>query len=361
MPTIHDVAKRAGVSISTVSRAFASPGLISDNTEQRVRQAAGELNYRPRTDERLRLGKSPKGGGLARSTSRLRDTIGFQFFAASPYDTLACNTFYAPMLSGAQMEAAAAGVNLMVHTTDRHTLLADSSLMVDEASVQGVLLVGATDPLVIAAFAKRVAHMILVDNPDPINAHDCILSDGFEGGYMAARHLIELGHRHIAFFAPEEGVTTFRDRQRGYIVALVEAGIAIDPRLIFVYPGGTDGQKETFLVERLAALRGADRATAIVAANDFYAFFAIHTCERLGMAVPEQISIVGFDDAPQGVMFARPLTTVRVDKESMGRLAVRRLIARIEESRDERVPVPPCRYVIPVSLIVRESTCPPPL
>jgi len=334
--------------------------LTSDDTQARVRKAAGELDYKHRGTDRSPLGTASKGIGLTRGTNRSRTTIGFQFFAAIPDDTLACNTFYAPMLSGAQAEAAAVRVNLLVHTTDRHTLLADSSLMVDEASVHGVLLVGATDPTVIAAFAARVSRMILVDNPDPINAHDCILSDGFEGGVAATQHLLDLGHSRIAFFAPEEGVATFRDRQRGYIVALVEAGLPVDPRLVWAYAGGTSAQKEATLAERLGALTVGDRPTALVAANDQHAFLAIHACQSLGLRVPEQISVVGFDDAPQNMMFARTLTTVRVDKEAMGRLAVRRLLARIEEVRDEAVPVPPCRYVIPVSLIVRESTCPPP-
>lgn len=357
MPTIHDVAKRAGVSISTVSRAFTTPDLISEDTRKRVQQAAGDLNYSPRGKDRPSLPrKAPKGIGLSRYPTPVRDTIGFQFFAAVPEDSLACNTFYAPLLSGVQMEAAATRVNLLVHTTYRHAVLSDVALMIDEASVQGILLVGATDSPVIEAIATRTPHLVLVDNHDPIHAHDCILSDGFEGGYAATRHLIELGHRRIAFFAPEIEIATFRDRQRGYSAAMIESGLPLNPELLFTRHRADGQQDDLFFTERIHAQQKNDPITAVVAANDFYAYLAIHCCRRLGIAVPQQVSVVGFDDSPNATAFDLPLTTIRVDKEAMGRLAVRRLISRIEEGRTGIIPVPSCRYVLSVNLVVRDST-----
>ena len=111
MPSIKDVAKEAGVSTATVSRTFTTPSLINEHTHKRVMEAARQLNYQP---GRLR---APRG--QSRQTSKTRDAIGFQFFAAEPGDTLQSNMFYAPVLSGAQNEADKQGLHLLLHTTDR--------------------------------------------------------------------------------------------------------------------------------------------------------------------------------------------------------------------------------------------------
>ena len=368
---IHDVAKRAGVSTATVSRTFGAPDKISAETRHRVLEAAQALDYRPR-------GSGTDAGGVPRLRNAVRpiqrahtatNTIGFQFFAASN-DALAFNTFYAPVLSGVQSEAIAAGLHLMVHTTDRHTSTQELPRMVEERAIAGLLLVGAANAEVLRAFSVYVPQIVVVDAQDPNDAHDAILSDGFGGMYATVRHLIELGHRRIALLNPEEEVGTFRDRQRGYLCALTEAGLPIDPALCLTATGGQFGKGreqneqgkedcQSFLNGYFAAYRNREereRPTALVVVNDFYALSVLQVCQSLGIRVPEDISVTGFDDGESAAHCNPPLTTVQVDKEAMGRLAVRRLQARIEEAATGAATLPVARYELPVRLIIRAST-----
>jgi len=358
VPSINDVAKLAGVSISTVSRTFSGPGTISILTQERVLEAARSLNYRPRATRTATKQRSVRGPGVG------ADTIGFQFFAATPEDSLACNTFYAPILAGVQLEANAIGWHVLVHTTDRHTFGQEMPRLLEEGAINGLLLVGGADPPVLAAFAERVSLIVLIDNYDYTMMYDSVVSDGFAGAYAATRHLIERGHRRIAFFSPEIEVAAFQERQRGYVCALIEAGIPFCSEFLYVFDSDNEDMspREARLTELLTTAETA--VTAIVGANDRHATFAMRICRRLGLRVPEEISIVGFDDVQESVHSDPPLTTVRVNKEALGRLAVRRLQARLEERERANGPILPIgRHELSVNLIVRESTarCPEPI
>jgi len=315
MPSIEDVAKRAGVSIATVSRTFRSPGLLSEKTQRRVLDAARELNYKPRGTR----------VGLARGTAV--DTLGFQFFADRPDDTLQSNAFYAAMLWGAQEEASSLGYHLIVHTTDRHRLAQELPAMVREEVIAGMLLVGAgVDAMTLAHFADTVPHIILVDDVDTTGQIECVTSDGFGGAFEATRYLVEQGHRRIGFFQAEENVRPFQERLNGYISALFHAGIMPDRHLVI---GGTFEDRVEEREERLVSLfTQPDPPTALLTANDEYAFLALRTLRRLGRRVPEDISVIGFDDIPFSAHTEPSLTTVHVDRETVGRLAVQRLVMR---------------------------------
>ena len=370
MPSIHDVAKRAGVSTATVSRTFGAPEKISVETRHRVMEAARALDYRPRGSEARSIseGKRPGGAMGVRTTTRdglrpvrrnfsAHDTVGFQFFAAGN-DVLTVNTFYAPVLFGVQAEAVNANLHILVHTTDRHTFAQELPSMVEQRVIGGLLLVGAADADVLKAFAKHVTQIVLVDSHDPTDAHDCILSDGFGGGYDTTRHLIELGHRRIAFLNPEREIGTFRDRQRGYLCALTEAGLPLDPALLLTGDASRYAGGETVEEFFTAYLRGAGKnaPTAIIAANDFFALQILQVCQALNWRVPADISIAGFDDGVSAIHCNPPLTTVNVDKEAMGRLALRRLQARLDEAASGVQTLPVARYQLPVRLVVRAST-----
>ncbi|MEI6431484.1 MAG: LacI family DNA-binding transcriptional regulator [bacterium] len=356
MPSIHDVAKRAGVSTATVSRTFGAPEKISDKTRSRVLEAAQALNYCPRgAPDAPRLRAAMRRSQTSQNPAL--STVGFQFFAAGN-DALPFNTFYAPVLFGVQAEAAAVGLHILVHTTDRHTFDRELPRMVHERAISGLLLVGAANTTVLQAFAEHIPHIVIVDAYDSTDAHDCILSDGFGGAYAVTQRLVEWGHRRIAFLNPEKDTATFRDRQRGYLCALAESGIPLDPTLCLegnggLYEGGCD--VSAFLAIYLKE-RGRQRPTAIVVANDFYALQALQVCQALGLRVPEDISIAGFDDGESAAHCNPPLTTVHVDKQAMGRLALRRLQARLSEAAGGGVTLPVARYLLPVNLIVRAST-----
>jgi DNA-binding LacI/PurR family transcriptional regulator len=347
MASIRDVAREAGVSPATVSRTFTTPNLINEQTQKRVLEAARLLNYRP---PRLRTARPKSQPSL---TADIPDAVGFQFFAATPGDVLGYNTFYAQVLSGAQTEAATLGMHLLVHTTNRHSLSQEMPKMVLEQAIGGMLLVGTADPAVLETFAERVPHIVLVDNRDETGTHESILSDGFGGTYAATRYLLENGHKRIGFMLAEEGVTTFLDRLRGYLCALFEAGITPDPRLVL---RGQDDEtaREASLITALA-LPATERPTALLTANDHYAFLAMRVCRRLGLSIPNDISLIGFDDIYMSQHTDPPLTTIRVDKEYIGRLAVRRLHARLHTDASTLRIEAPLRHEVPVSLVLRQS------
>src|SRR5688500_291583 len=176
MPTIHDIARKAGVSATTVSRAFRTPGLINGETQQRILEAARLLNYEPRVAKKRRVGRTE------------RATIGFQFFADRPEDTLQVNAFYAAMLFGAQTEASRLGTNLMVHTVDRHLVEKDLPQLVADWEMDGMLLVGGLPDVRLAElYARYLPHIVLLDNRDLTGRFESVASDGFGGAYQATR------------------------------------------------------------------------------------------------------------------------------------------------------------------------------
>ena len=340
MNSIREVAKQAGVSTATVSRAFNTPELISAPTQKRVLEAAHQLNYRP-----LRLRKAIR----AVQTSPVGSYIGFQFFRASADDPIQANAFYAPVLAGAQAEAARQGMHLLVHTTDRHQLMQELPKMVREQTVAGMLLVGTADPDILAAFLERVPQIVLVDSRDPSANHDCVLTDGLTGGMDAARYLLGLGHRRIIFLQDSADVPTFQDRLRGFVCAHFEAGIPLDPARVV-----TAGEDE-FPAVLDALWRSPERPTAIFASNDHQAYAVMQACRTLGLDIPGDLSLVGFDDTEFSAQTWPPLTTVRVQKEQLGRLALCRLQMRLQAADNSPEAMPPVTIEAPVSLIERQS------
>jgi DNA-binding LacI/PurR family transcriptional regulator len=342
MSSITDVAKQAGVSTATVSRTFNDPHLISPGTRQRVRETALRLNYRPR---RLRTQED-----RTKSPLRLSAAIGFQFFAAEPSDMLLSNTFYAHVLAGALAEASTLGVHLLVHTTDRTALSQELPRMVEERAVAGLMIVGNADRDALRILSSRVPDIVLVDHRDDDGEYECVLSDGFGGTMAAASSLLARGHRRIAFFGAEPGVASFRDRLRGYCCAHVEAGMPYDDALVI---GGSEAENVTRLASVLAS---GERPTALVSANDHYASLAIAHCRKAGMRIPRDLSLIGFDDVAFARRFDPPLSTVRVDKELMGRVAMQRLFARLGHTGEKPfAPPPPIRTIVPVNLVLRDS------
>lgn len=360
MASIRDVAQKAGVSPTTVSRTFRSPDLLTEQTRHNVLDAAKQLGYRPRGFDPAKGTISPKR--LRHPIDSASDSIGFLFFANIPEQLSNPHLFYAPVLAGAQREAAALGLHLLVHTTDLNSPNDPPPLMTVERAVSGLLLVGAVERDVVERFRADIDHVVLVDNRDDTGTYESVASDGFSGGLAAVRHLIDLGHRRIGFVTARQGATTFQDRLRGYWCSLLEAGITPDMSLLFQPPVGEreDSGLRQVTDRLLNRLRQPDPPTAILAANDSYAARLQRVLQREGYRIPEDISLVGFDDSLPAMESEPPLTTVRVDREAMGRFAVRRLQAQLHpDSVDRQFVLPRAQHRLPVSLIVRESSAPP--
>ena len=175
-------------------------------------------------------------------------------------------------------------------------------------------------------------------------------SENLEGAVSATNHLLELGHRHIGFLAGRNDLESARLRERGYREALAAAGIPVDESLVRV--GGYNAATAAEPARRLLELP--QRPTAIFAANDMTALETMAVAKTLGLRVPDDVSVVGFDNVPESALGEPPLTTVEQPIQEMGREAVRLLLDLIEDRTDE-----PARVVLPTRLVVRQSTARP--
>lgn len=306
------------------------------------------MDYRPRTQRSAKRYAENKGSTTSALT---RDALGFLYFQVDSDDGL--SDFHTAILLGAQAEAARLGLHMVVETLPRLQPTEALPKMLREDAVAGMLLVGAAPPEVLAPL-RDSGTMVLVDNQDRNNAYDVVLSDDFGGGYAATRYLIELGHRKIGFVMNEPTAPTFQARMRGYVVALFEAGIPPDPRWIIC-------AERCLPVDTVIrpVLQNPDRPTALVAANDINAYCVMRECRAQGLRIPDDLSVVGYDNLAYSGHTTPQLTTIQIEKDYMGRLAVRRLYARVREAQDGTSCEQAVHIHVPATLVIRESCAPP--
>jgi LacI family transcriptional regulator len=339
MSTINDVAKRAGVSAMTVSRVVNGTGYTSTKARTRVEAAIEELGYVP--------------NALARQLrSKRTKTIALVVSDIS-------NPFFTTIARGAEDVAARRGFSVMYCNTDESETEEERYLlMLIERQVDGVLLVPARSSG--TSFQLLQAHhmpVVVLDRRVAARNVDSVLCDSEEGAHALTRHLVDLGHRRIAVLTGRRDVSTSVDRVAGCRRALEEAGLALDDRL--VHYGGfnfgglnqADGHR---MAEEVLAAEG-ERPTAIFAANNFIAFGAIRALREAGVRVPEDMSVVAFDDLPEGWV-AEPFLTVAAQPASeIGRRAAAMLLDRISGDLDATGE----SVVLPVEVIIRRSSGPP--
>ncbi|WP_433585881.1 LacI family DNA-binding transcriptional regulator [Microbacterium hydrocarbonoxydans] len=322
--TVHDVARRAGVSAQTVSRLVKGFDGIRPATRERVLAAIEELGYRPNLAARLlRTRRSTRIGALIHN-----------MFERGP----------GQLLRGAASEARSSGYSLNIRGVDG---LDESSIdeafdLFEEEQVAGIVVVTLTEELRAAVRRRSAEIPIMVD---PAEAAGSLPTTGETGGRVAAEHLLSLGHRRLGFLGGPPHWVPSEQRRRGFVTALVNEGATV----MAEWHGDW-----TPAAGASAALEFDPRSgiTAIFVANDAMAIGLMHGLMRRGIGVPEQVSVVGFDDIPEAPYLTPELTSVRPDFEGEGRNAIVALVAAVERR-------PPIAVVQPISeLIVRRSTGP---
>ncbi len=328
--TIRDVARRAGVGVATVSRVLNGTGYVKAETRERVLAAAAELGYVP----------SQLARGLVR---RLSGTVGL----VVPDIT---NPFFPLITRGVEDAASEAEYTVFLCNSDNDPALeANDVQKLRERRVDGVIFVGTTErrELVDRLLADGIP-VVVMDRQLDHTEVDTVLVDNLAGARAACRHLIELGHRRIAHAAGHQSTRTGQDRCQGYRVALEEAGLAYDPACVvwgdFTYESGYRAGQ--------VLLGRSPRPTAVFAGNDLIALGVIRAAEEAGLAVPDDLSVVGFDDIQMAALVRPGLTTVRQPAREMGRMAMVMLLERI---RGEAAG-PGRRQVYRPELIVRGTT-----
>lgn len=331
-PTISDIAKKAGLSVSTVSRVLNNKSQshrISRDTAELIIKTAAEMSYRPNAVARsLRLKKT--------------NTIGLVVPDIS-------NPFFAHITRGIQRAAHGAGYSLVVCDTDEDLRQEVEHVnLLKGKGVDGLIVmpVGLSFDHLKEVYDRGVPIVLLDRCIDVLNATS-VQVDNHDGAYQAVEHIIKCGHTRIAIIQGLSYTYTSSQRLRGYMDALMAGGVDVDEGLIV----GSDFRQENGYIETKLLLRKEDPPTAIFATSDLITLGALQAIFEDRMRVPEDISLVSFDDIDFAPYLIVPLTTVAQPKELMSEIAVKLLVEQIGAHES----VEPKKIVLKPQLTVRGS------
>ena len=329
MVTIREVAQLAGVSPSTVSHVINGTRFVSADARGRVRAAMEQLDYRP--------------NALARSLRR-GETLTLGMILPD-----SANPFFAEVGHHIEQAAFEAGYNVVLCNTEGD--LEKERLYVDlllEKQVDGIIFVAAGDRSEsVAALIQTGVPLVIVDRDLKDVPADTVLTDNLQGGYLGTRHLIGAGHERIACITGPSHLTPSADRVTGYRRALAEAGIPVDESLLV----RGDFHAQSGELAALQLLTGPHPPSAILACNDMMAIGVLHAAATLGLRVPADLAVIGYDDIELASFAVPSLTTVAQPKEQMAETALRWIVERTQDSAGEAR-----RLVLPVTLIERDSS-----
>lgn len=326
--TIEDIAKKAKVSISTVSRVLNGNKKVGEGYKTAVLQAIEELDYQPN------FFAQGLAGGSSRTIGVITQNVGSPVYDAILKGILENLSIqeYAPIFADGQWEP-----EREAHAIQ--TLLAKR--------IDGLIVVGGSLPEETLIQLNQQLPIVIVARAIDTLMDKCIFLDNFKAAYDATKYLIEMGHRSIAHIA---GISIHQDsseRLSGYKQALADAGLPFMPELViegdFRRQSGTMSMQMLLMRER--------PFTAVFVANDQMAFGARLALFRKGLRVPEDVSLIGFDDQPDSAFMIPPLTTVRQPSVQMGIAAAQAILSQLRDDPDQ-----PVQNRFEGKLIVREST-----
>lgn len=319
--TITDVARASGVSTAAVSLVLSKKPGVSEETRERVLEAARTLGY-------------PLKPLFSAPAHRAINTIGLlisQQVEEEPH----LSTFYSYILTAVeatcrQMDLHLMFANLMI---DQHHRPIQISPLLERGEVDAFLLAGIyVDEDIHRVLQRRGLPAVLLESYSRVGSYSAVLYDNFNGGYQAAEYLIAKGHRHIGFLGSHASdYPSFLDRRAGYQQALADHSITSTYFADFtVY----NAERADVITAALNLVREQPQVTGLVCVNDDAAIDAVSGLKNAGINVPEDISVIGFDDIEMAGSVVPALTTMRVSKQSMGRMAVQMLVNQSEQDED---------------------------
>jgi LacI family transcriptional regulator len=334
MARLEDVARRVGVSTATVSRVLSGSAFVSEELRERVLSGVREMNYSP--------------NGVARSMAQRRTlTLGLIVSDVT-------NPFFTALARGVEDVGNDAGYSIVLCNTDESLQKEQSYLNVlREKRVDGILLAICSDTV---EHVQRVidsgAKLVLIDRSAPDIDAPLVHVDNEGGMRQATRYLLSLGHRRIAIIVGSEHVATAKDRLLGYSAALAEAGITLDSDLVipggFTESGGYDAALRLWQLE--------DRPTAVVSSNNVMTTGLLLAFKETHIRIPEDISVISFDDLPHFSLLDHPLTVISQPTYELGRVSCELLLSIVT---DNQAPSGrESRLCLPTQLTVRESCLP---
>ena len=332
--TIKDVALKASVSLSTVSLVLNKKKNVTEETRLKVQRAINTLNYYPRRIARGLASKTSGNIGLILTEDH--------FSRAEP--------FYTKVFLGTEFEARKYHYYVLLTTVDK-VFRKDQHIprFLLEKNVDGVILAGTIPSGLIDYIRSTSLPFVMVDYLPKSGQVSAVLIDNFDGAYQAVTHLIQLGHRRIAFVGGDMAHPSLQARYEGYHKAQSDADIPINDALIAMEETDTSIQDGYAAMTKL--IQRNEPFSALFAGNDAMAHGCLRCLGEHGIHVPGKVAIVGFDDIESDVLIEPHLTTVRVDKVELGAFAVRRLVEMIEKGS-----IIPGKTLIPTELVIRRST-----
>ncbi len=332
--TIKDVANKAGVSIATVSFVINNSKHISEETKNRVLKTIKNLNYHPSKSARDLVSKK----------------TGFIGFILTDDHFLRTEPFYTRIFLGVEFEARNDDYYILLTSVSSDFRESDQlPRFILSKSVDGIIIAGKIPINLIERLSEYNLPTIFIDFVPPSNTFPIVLIDNIQGGVLATDHLIQLGHKDIAFIGGDIEHPSVRDRLNGYKQALEKSNIALKNNLIIIDSPYPDRQNGYNSAKRLFAKN--KNVSAVFACNDAMAIGVMHYLKDKGYAIPGDVSLIGFDDVEADLMLNPLLTTIRVPKIELGTEAFR-LIVNILKNKKSITK----KILVPVELIIREST-----
>ena len=332
--SIKDIAKVAGVSHPTVSRALSDSPLISEETKGRIQRLAQEMGYSP--------------NALARGL------VTRQTYSVGVVVTTIADPFVAEIVQGIEATAHDYGYTVILCNSESAPEREIASVeMLRSKRVDGVIVTASRVGALYLEYLEQIGGpIVLINNHNEESGRYTfsVSVDNRHGGRLAAEHLVQLGHRRIAYVAGPANHSSDLDRLAGYRQALVEGGIQPDLALVVPGNGRPDGGEKA-----LQAILALDpRPTAVFCYNDMTAIGLIHAAQQAGLSIPQDMAVVGFDDILFASYLYPPLTTVAQPKVEMGQHAMHMMLSLItakEESEEDLANI-----VVQGKLIVRASS-----
>jgi len=333
-PTIKDIAKKAGVSIATVSFVINKTKPISAETKNRVVRTIKSLNYHPSKSARsLVTGKTGNIGFILTDDHFLRT-----------------EPFYTRIFLGTEFEARSEGYYILLTSISSDFNKKDIlPRFILNKSVDGIIIAGKIPHNLIERISSYKLPTVFVDYIPPTNGYPLVLIDNIQGGLLATNHLINLGHKNIAFISGDIDHPSFSDRLNGYKQALEYAKIPIKNNLILTNTNNPERQAGFNLAKKIFTSN--KEVTAVFAGNDAMAIGVMHYLNKKGYKIPEDVSVIGFDDIEEDLLLDPSLSTVRVPKIELGVEALKLLANTLKNKKSF-----PKKILVPVELIIREST-----
>ncbi|MFZ6814012.1 LacI family DNA-binding transcriptional regulator [Undibacterium sp. Rencai35W] len=333
MATMKQVAEKARVSTTTVSHVINNTRVVSEDARERVLSVIQELRYIP--------------SAVARSLKNDKThTLGMMI----PNNS---NPYFAEVIQGIEDESFRLGYNIILcNSYDDPKKQAAYTRVLMEKRIDGLILVSSGIDLELTQLlADEAIPKVLVDREVPGVAADFIEADHEQGGYLATKYLLDLGHRRIACVSGPKTLLPSGDRVSGYLRALKEASIDFNSDYLAHSDFTSQGGFSAF--QQLLALP--DRPTAIFASNDLMAIGGLCAAQQAGVRIPEELSVIGYDDIALASFSTPPLTTIAQPKYEIGVLTARVLVNRIVNAE-----LPLRREMLETKLTVRQSTGPAP-